>query len=191
MSSPTDLPANFFELLSECQGLAMTIRSAKSCSPDKRQCIKLSLTNAKDFLGSLRSQHKSVKNCSCKKLKNTSSHHSHQQVVDATLSRRGNEQEVHRSAILAILLIQISRYLQIEKKKRFQLPSTKEGNSPRTVPNREKKAIPRCSSKHKREIHQYRCHWTPCHLPCEPCNYESKQMELCLQLEIQPIISMV
>ena len=34
MSSPTDqsdLPANFFELLSECQGLALKLWSAKPC----------------------------------------------------------------------------------------------------------------------------------------------------------------
>ena len=67
---------------------------------------------AKDCLGSFRSQHKSVKNCSCKKLKQASLHHPHQQVVDAILGRRENKP--------AILLIQISRCLQIEKKMLFQ-----------------------------------------------------------------------
>ena len=70
-------------------------------------------------------------------------------MVDATLGRRENEQEVHRSAILAILLIQISRWLQIENKN--SVPSTREGNSPirphNTGTKSKKNTIPPCSSK--------------------------------------------
>ena len=42
------------------------------------------------------------------------------------MGRRENKQEVHRTAILAILLIQICRCLQIKKN---AVPSTREGNS--------------------------------------------------------------
>ena len=76
-------------------------------------------------------------------------------------SRRHNGQKRKgtasaQSAILAILLIQISRCLQIEN----------------------------CYTalqfhKQEREIHQYLYHCTPCRLPCEPCTFESKKMELC------------
>ena len=47
------------------------------------------------------------------------------------MGRRENKQEVHRTAILAILLIQICRCLQIKKN---AVPSTREGNSPIQVP---------------------------------------------------------
>ena len=106
-------------------------------------------------------QHKTVKDCSCKKLKNASSHHSHQHWSSRWWAPHWAEQEGHRSAILAILLIQISRCLQIEK------------NCDATLQFQAQ----------EREIHQYRYHWTPCRLPCEPCTYEYKKMELCLQIQ--------
>ena len=60
---------------------------------------------------------------------------------------------MHRSAILAILLIQISRCLQIEK------------NCDTALQFQEQ----------ERKSHHYRYHWTLRRLPCEPCTYESKQ----------------
>ena len=54
----------------------------------------MSLPKAKDSLGSLWSQHKSVKNCSCKYLKSASSHHLRQQLVGATLGIGEKEQQV-------------------------------------------------------------------------------------------------
>ena len=51
-----------------------------------------------------------------------------------------------------------SRYLQIEKKKWFQLPSTRERNSPRPVPNRTKCDTVLQFQAQEREIHQYRYH---------------------------------
>ena len=99
----------------------------------------MSLPKAKDPMGSLRSQHKSVKNCSCKKLKSASSHHSRQQLVDATLGRREKEQQVHGSAILAILLIQTREFQVIANRKKLRyrdaVPRTREGNSPIPVPS--------------------------------------------------------
>ena len=89
------------------------------------------------------------------------------EVVDSTLGRKENEQEVHRSAILAILLIQISRCLKKKcsskhKRGKFTYTGTK---------------LKKCDTvlqfqAQEREIHQYQYHWTLCRLDCEPCNYK-------------------
>ena len=100
----------------------------------------MSLPKAKDSLGSLRSQHKSIKNCFCKKLKGTSLHHLHlrhhhlsKQLVDADIREKKYSPISIPSAQLAV-------------------PSTSEENSPisKPTPNRKKNAILCCNSKHRR-----------------------------------------
>ena len=86
----------------------------------------MSLPKDKDFLGSWRSQHKSVKTCSCKNLKGASmrrlhlrQHRDHlrPQQADDTLGIREKEQQV-----------QIHQYPYQVHKDAF--PSTGEENSP-------------------------------------------------------------
>ena len=109
----------------------------------------MSLQKARDSLGSLRSQHKSIKNCSCKNLKGSSLHHLHlhqhhlrQQLVDTILGKREKEQQVqihqypyqvHNMLFLAQVgkIHQFLNQIQIEKKSTPQCNSkTKGGNSP-------------------------------------------------------------
>ena len=140
----------------------------------------MSLPKAKDYLGSLRSQHKSIKNCSCKKLKSTSSHHSCRQLADATLGIREKEQQVHNMLFQAQER-KIRQYpyqvhnmwFQAQKRKihqyqyqvhnmLFQLPSTREENSPISVPLNQKKmdTVVQFQAQ-EREIHQSQ-YWTSC-----------------------------
>ena len=116
---------------------------------------------------SLRSQHRSVKNCSCKKSKSASLHNVHQQLVDAALGWRKKEKEVHRSTILAILLVQIFR----------RCKSTVKAS-----------AIPRCSSENKRG--KFTNTWfiqvelrAACLAGPTPLKLVHKKMELCLWIQ--------
>ena len=126
----------------------------------------MSLPKAKDSLGSLRS-HKSVKNCSCKNLKSASSHHLLQQLVDATLGIREKEQQM-----------QIHQYQYQVHNMRFQAQVRKIHQYQYQIQIEKNCDTALQFQAQEREI-----------LECEPCNYESKKMELCLQ--IQQIISIL
>ena len=113
---------------------------------------------AKESLGSLRSQHKRVKNYSCKKSKGASLHHLHlrqhhlrKQLVDAGIREKKIHQypyQVHNMRFQAQVkkIHQYPNQLQIEKKCDTALQFQAQ----------------------EREVHQHRYHWTSCRLTCEP-----------------------
>ena len=138
------------------------------------------LPKAKDSLGSLRSQHKSFKNCSCKELEGRIIAPPPPPPAPPPLAASGrrNKRKGTASANSPISV----------PSAQHAVPSTSEENSPISVQKKKCDTALQFQTQ-EREIHQYLYHWTPCRLACKPCNYESKKMELCLQ--IQQIISIL
>ena len=109
MSSPTDIPAKFFELLSECQGLALKLWANPECKarfPRLTSMYQTVTDEGQGLFWELKVAAQERQNCYCKKLKETLLHHSPQQVMEGI---REKEQQV-----------QIHQYPYQVHKMRFQ-----------------------------------------------------------------------
>ena len=169
--SSVDLLAKFFELLSECQGLALKLWANPECKAMFPQGFTsmYQIVTAESHLSQGLSWELKVAAQERQKL--------FLQELEGRLIAPPPPPPAPPSPAASG---------RLNRRKR-----TASANSPisEPTPNQKKMRYRVAIPSTREEVYQHRYHWTPFRLTFEPCNYESKKMEICLQ--IQQIISIL